>query len=129
MEEDKHIMEFRYILQRIKKQIIQQKTLESQNTNDLVTVLEPELKKLFLLLRPIIESYKLLSSLQDEELQNLFRNTLETYPRTPNYQNLLEYYLYRDLIDYPLIIDTEIIDEYDNMDSSNKGMPTIVENN
>ena len=80
-------------------------------------------------MRPIIESYKPLSSLPDEELQNLFRNTLETYPRTPSYQNLLEYYLYRDLIDYPLIIDTQIIDEYDKIENSNKGMPDIIENN
>ena len=57
-KEENHIREFRYIIQKIKKSIIQNKTLESQNISDLKTILEPELNKLFLLLRPIIEQYK-----------------------------------------------------------------------
>lgn len=129
MEDDeKHIHEFRYIIQQIKKDLIQRKTLESQNTTDLLTVLEPELHKLFLLLRPIIEKYKPVSTLPDEDLQQLFYRTLEEYPRTPTYQNDLLYYLNRDLIEYPLVIDNKIIDEYKKMKEPN-GMPNIIENN
>jgi hypothetical protein len=130
MDESQHIKEFRYIIQKLKKSIIQNRTLESQNTSSLRTVLEPELNKLFLLLRPIIENYKPVSIIPDEDLQNLFYRTLEEYPRTPIYQNELIYYLYRDLIEYPLIIDRNVIDEFANKEKLKQtGMPEIVENN
>ena len=127
-KEENHIREFRYIIQKIKKSIIQNKTLESQNISDLKTILEPELNKLFLLLRPIIEQYKPINTIPDEDLQNLFYRTLYEYPRTPTYQNDLIYYLYRDLIDYPLIIDNKVIDEYNKFKGSS-GIPNIIENN
>jgi len=130
MGESEHIKEFRYIIQKLKKSIIQNRTLESQDISSLRTVLEPELNKLFLLLRPIIENYKPVSTIPDEDLQNLFYRTLEEYPRTPIYQNELIYYLYRDLIEYPLIIDRNVIDEFVNKKNREQtGMPEIVENN
>lgn len=134
MDNSDHISEFRYVIQKLKKSIIQNRTLESQDISQLRTVLEPELNKLFLLLRPIIENYKPVSTIPDEDLQNLFYRTLQEYPRTPTYQNELIYYLYRDLIEYPLIIDTNAIDEYINKKQINKtvqqdGMPQIIENN
>ena len=130
MGESEHIKEFRYIIQKLKKSIIQNRTLESQDISSLRTVLEPELNKLFLLLRPIIENYKPVSTIPDEDLQNLFYRTLEEYPRTPIYQNELIYYLYRDLIEYPLIIDRNVIDEFANKEKLKQtGMPEIVENN
>ena len=136
MSDSDHINEFRYVIQKLKQSIIQNRTLESQNVSSLRTVLEPELNKLFLLLRPIIENYKPVSTIPDEDLQNLFYRTLQEYPRTPTYQNELIYYLYRDLIEYPLIIDRNAIDDYINKKSSTSlepaqenGMPDIVENN
>ena len=134
MDNSDHISEFRYIIQKLKKSIIQNRTLESQDISQLRTVLEPELNKLFLLLRPVIENYKPVSTIPDEDLQNLFYRTLQEYPRTPTYQNELIYYLYRDLIEYPLIIDTNAIDNYINKKQINKtvqqdGMPQIIENN
>ena len=130
MDESQHIKEFRYIIQKLKKSIIQNRTLESQDISSLRTVLEPELNKLFLLLRPIIENYKPVSIIPDEDLQNLFYRTLEEYPRTPIYQNELIYYLYRDLIEYPLIIDRNVIDEFAHKETLKKtGIPEIVENN
>ena len=134
MDNSDHIGEFRYVIQKLKKSIIQNRTLESQDISQLRTVLEPELNKLFLLLRPIIENYKPVSTIPDEDLQNLFYRTLQEYPRTPTYQNELIYYLYRDLIEYPLIIDTNAIDDYINKKQINKtvqqdGMPQIIENN
>jgi hypothetical protein len=134
MDSSEHINEFRYVIQKLKRSIIQNRTLESQNISALRTVLEPELNKLFLLLRPIIENYKPVSTIPDEDLQNLFYRTLQEYPRTPTYQNELIYYLYRDLIEYPLIIDTNVIDDYINKKNRREpieqnGMPDIVENN
>jgi hypothetical protein len=134
MDNSDHISEFRYVIQKLKKSIIQNRTLESQDISQLRTVLEPELNKLFLLLRPIIENYKPVSTIPDEDLQNLFYRTLQEYPRTPTYQNELIYYLYRDLIEYPLIIDTNAMDNYINKKQINKtvqqdGMPQIIENN
>lgn len=129
--EELHIQEFRYIIQKIKKSIIQNKTLKSQNISDLKNVLEPELNKLFLLLRPIIEHYKSIDTIPDEDLKNLFYRTLQEYPRTPTYQNDLIYYLHRDLIEYPLIIDNTVIDEYDKFKKNkvNSGIPNLIENN
>jgi hypothetical protein len=130
MDSSEHINEFRYVIQKLKRSIIQNRTLESQDISSLRTVLEPELNKLFLLLRPIIENYKPVSIIPDEDLQNLFYRTLEEYPRTPIYQNELIYYLYRDLIEYPLIIDRNVIDEFANKEKLKQtGMPEIVENN
>jgi hypothetical protein len=131
MDNSEHINEFRYLIQKLKRSIIQNRTLESQNISSLRTVLEPELNKLFLLLRPIIENYKPVSTIPDEDLQNLFYRTLQEYPRTPTYQNELIYYLYRDLIEYPLIIDKNAIDDYINKKKTveQNGIPQIVENN
>ena len=63
----------------------------------------------------------------DENLQKLFYRTLQEVPRTAIYENELKYYIYRDLIDYPLIIDTYVIDEYKSR--KNAGMPHVLENN
>ena len=63
MDNSDHIGEFRYVIQKLKKSIIQNRTLESQDISQLRTVLEPELNKLFLLLRPIIENYKPVSTI------------------------------------------------------------------
>lgn len=127
MDEENNIQEFRYIIQKIKMNIIQKKTLETQNTTALEVTVKPELLKLFFLLRQIIEDNKPLSIIPDTNLQRLFYRTLQEAPRTAIYENELKYYIYRDLIDYPLIIDRRVIDEYKSR--KNLGIPHVLENN
>jgi len=127
MDEENNIQEFRYIIQKIKINIIQKKTLETQNTTALEVTVKPELVKLFFLLREIIENNKPLSVIPDTNLQRLFYRTLQEVPRTAIYENELKYYIYRDLIDYPLIIDRHVIDEYKSR--KNLGIPHVLENN
>ena len=75
----------------------------------------------------VIFDYKPVSSIQLEELQRIFRNTLETYKRTPIYQTNLEYYLKSDLINNPFTIDTNVIDDSKYLPTSR--MPDIINNN
>jgi hypothetical protein len=125
-EETKHIREFRNLLKRIKQQIINN-TLKGQNTELLKTKVEDKLVELYKLLEPVIFDYKPVSTIQLEELQRVFRNTLETYKRTPTYQTDLEYYLKSDLINNPFTIDIDAIDDSKYL-QINK-MPDIINNN
>jgi hypothetical protein len=125
-KETKHIREFRNLLKRIKQQIINN-TLKGQNTELLKTKVEDKLVELYKLLEPVIFDYKPVSTIQLEELQRVFRNTLETYKRTPTYQTDLEYYLKSDLINNPFTIDIDAIDDSKYL-QINK-MPDIINNN
>ena len=125
-EETKHIKEFRNLLKRIKQQIINN-TLKGQDTELLKTKVEDKLVELYKLLEPVIFDYKPVSTIQVEELQRIFRNTLETYKRTPTYQPDLEYYLTSDLINNPFTIDTNVIDDSKYLQTSK--MPIIINNN
>ena len=125
-EDSKHIKEFRNLLRRIKEQIINN-TLKGQDTELLKTKVEDKLVELYKLLEPVIFDYKPVSTIQVEELQRIFRNTLETYKRTPTYQTDLEYYLKSDLINNPFTIDTNVIDDSKYLQTSK--MPIIINNN
>jgi len=125
-EDSKHIKEFRNLLRRIKEQIINN-TLKGQDTELLKTKVEDKLVELYKLLEPVIFEYKPVSIIQVEELQRIFRNTLETYKRTPTYQTELEYYLKSDLINNPFTIDTNAIDNSKYLQTSK--MPIIINNN
>jgi hypothetical protein len=125
-EETKHIREFRNLLKRIKQQIINN-TLKGQDTELLKTKVEDKLIELYKLLEPVIFDYKPVSTIQLEELQKIFRNTLGTYRRTPTYQTDLEYYLKSDLINNPFTIDTNAIDNSKYLPTEK--MPHIINNN
>jgi len=125
-EETKHIREFRNLLKRIKQQIINN-TLKGQETELLKTKVEDKLVELYKLLEPVIFDYKPVSTIQLEELQKIFRNTLETFKRTPTYQTDLEYYLKSDLINNPFTIDTKAIDDSKYLPIDK--MPHIINNN
>jgi len=125
-EESKYIKEFRNLLKRMKQQIINN-TLKGQDTELLKTKVEDKLVELYKLLEPVIFDYKPVSTIRLEELQKIFKNTLETYKRTPTYQTDLEYYLKSDLINNPFTIDTNTIDDSKYL-QINK-MPDIINNN
>ena len=125
-DESKQIKEFRNLLKRIKQQIINN-TLKGQDTELLKTKVEDKLVELYKLLEPVIFDYKPVSTIQLEELQRIFKNTLETYKRTPTYQTDLEYYLKSDLINNPFTIDTNVIDDSKYLPTSR--MPDIINNN
>lgn len=125
-DESKQIKEFRNLLKRIKQQIINN-TLKGQDTELLKTKVEDKLVELYKLLEPVIFDYKPVSTIQLEELQRIFKNTLETYKRTPTYQTDLEYYLKSDLINNPFTIDTNAIDDSKYLQTSK--MPVIINNN
>jgi len=125
-EDSKHIKEFRNLLKRIKEHIIKN-TLKGQDTELLKTKVEDRLVELYKLLEPVIFDYKPVSTIQVDELQRIFRNTLETYKRTSTYQTDLEYYLKSDLINNPFTIDTNAIDDSKYLPTDK--MPHIINNN
>ena len=81
----------------------------------------------YTLLKPVVFGTKSLESIPIAELRDLFYDTLENYPRSSYYQNMLEYYLKRDFIDFPLSIDENQINSFESFESYSE--PVIVENN
>jgi hypothetical protein len=106
--DDVMISKFRSALQKIKISVQDKYTLKSQNTSMLRNV-EKELVQFFGILNPIIFCLKSLDTIPDKlkSLRNNFKDTLQDYPRSSYYQNMLQYYLIHDLIKNP--IDNNII--------------------
>jgi hypothetical protein len=111
-EDDNMIREFRNILKEIKKNVIE-KTYATQNTKSLNKTREQLIEFSRLILPSVRDQRK---QIPISEINELFENTLQRYPRSPYYDNRLEYYLIRDFNDYPMVIDEEQIDfqQYDN---------------
>ena len=107
-KDDIMISKFRDALQKIKVSVQNKYTLKSQNTSMLRNV-EKELTQFFGILNPIIFCLKSLDTIPDklQSLKNNFKDTLQNYPRSSYYQNMLQYYLIHDLIKNP--IDNNII--------------------
>jgi len=97
------ISKFRGILQIIKKNVQDKYTLKSQNVS-ILRVVEKELTQFFGLLNPIIYSLKSLDTIPDRLhiLKDNLKETLQDYPRSSYYQNLLQYYLIHDLLKNPM---------------------------
>lgn len=106
--DDVMISKFRGVLQIIKKNVQDKYTLKSQDTSMLRNV-EKELTQFFGILNPIVFCLKSLDTIPDklQSLRNKFKETLQDYPRSSYYQNMLQYYLIHDLLKNP--IDNNII--------------------
>lgn len=107
LTEDEKIDEFRECLRRI-KQIALEETYTSQSKKTLENVQE-ELKKIYFILKPVIYDNKPLNTIEFQELKEFFYDILKDNNRSFTFQNSLEYYLKRDLIEYPFIIDEKVI--------------------
>jgi len=124
-EDDKKINEFRTVTRNIKKTIMDKITYSSQSVNALKKVSQ-RLIQFYMLLKPVIHDGKSIENIPIPEIQNLFHSTLSDI-RSPYYQNQLMYYLKRDYIDFPYMIDNELIDSYDT--TQHYGDPDIIDNN
>ena len=125
--EDNKLIEFRKTLKLIKSNVLKNHTYNSQNTNSLNTVIK-RLIQFYYLLEPVIFQRKPIETIKIKELQELFYNTLKDGDkRSSNYQNKLEYYIKRDFIDFPFVIDETNIDTYNS--SEHYENPLIVDNN
>ena len=110
-EDDKKIQEFRSILRKIKLSVLNNTTYENQNTESLKLVTK-QLIKFYTLLKPVIFDYKSIETIHIPEIQKLFFETLQNYPRSSYYQNQLQYYIKRDFIDFPFTVDEESINSF-----------------
>jgi len=109
MEKDNlMITKFCDALIKIKVSVQDKYTLKSQNTSMLRNV-EKELTQFFGILNPIVFCLKSLDTIPDklENLRKIFKETLQDYPRSSYYQNMLQYHLIHQLIKNP--IDNNII--------------------
>ena len=80
------------------------------------------------LLEPVIFEKKSINTIPIKELQQMFYDTLsDADKRTSKYQAELEYYIKRDFIDFPFIIDEDDIDSFDKKEHYEN--PSIVDNN
>lgn len=124
-EDNQKIGEFRKLLKNIKQTILNKLTYSTQNTGALNKV-EHRLIQFYTVLKPAV--YQGLP-VKIKEIQELFDDVLNTnkYPRSSYYQNQLQYYLYRDFIEYPFTIDEDEIDL--EMKPRHYGEPIIIENN
>ena len=124
-EDDQKIMEFRNKLKMIKLNVREKYTSKTQDTNAINKVLKVYMK-FFDLLSPIVNGTKSLDTLPFQELKESFYDTLEKHPRSSYYQNQIEYYLKRDLKDFPLTLDTEHINSFSLTEHYEE--PNIIEN-
>lgn len=121
LTEDEKLDEFRESLRRIKKVALEE-TYTNQSTSTLEDV-QDKLKKIYFILKPVVYENKPLQSINMNEIVELFYDILDDTPRSFTFQNQLEYYLKRDLIDYPFTID------YNTIDSNSLYSNTIIDNN
>ena len=122
---DEKLLEFRNILRKIKESILKV-TYNTQNTGVLNKVPE-RLKQCYTLLKPVVYQNKSIDVISIEELRDLFYTTLQEYPRSSYYQNHLEYYLDRDFIKYPFVIDEDRIDSF-NVNNTYESIPIVLNN-
>lgn len=121
LTEDEKLEEFREAMRRI-KQIALEETYDNQSTSTLEDV-QDKLKKIYFILKPVVYDNASIETIHMDELKELFYDIFDDEQRSFTFQNELEYYLKRDLIDYPFTIDDKSIDAlpiYSN---------TIVDNN
>lgn len=75
------------------------------------------------MLKPVVFDNKSIETVLMDELRELFYDILDDTPRSFRFQNELEYYLKRDLIDYPFTVDDKTIN------SQSVYSNTIIDNN
>ena len=121
LTEDEKLEEFREALRRIKK-IALEETYDNQSTSTLEDI-QDKLKKIYFILKPIVYENKSVETINMDELKELFYDIFDDTPRSFSFQNQLEYYLKRDLIDYPFTIDERTIN------SQSLYSNTIIDNN
>jgi hypothetical protein len=121
LTEDEKIEEFREAIRRIKK-IALEDTYDNQSTTTLEDI-QNKLKKIYFILKPVVYENISIETIGMNELKELFYDIFDNSVRSFTFQNQLEYYLKRDLIEYPFSIDEKSIDAqtiYSN---------TIIDNN
>jgi len=121
LTEDEKIEEFREAIRRIKK-IALEDTYDNQSTTTLEDI-QNKLKKIYFILKPVVYENRSIETISMNELKELFYDIFDNSVRSFTFQNQLEYYLKRDLIEYPFSIDEKSIDAqtiYSN---------TIIDNN
>lgn len=121
LTEDEKLDEFRESLRRIKQMALEE-TYDNQSTSTLDNI-QDNLKKIFFMLKPVVYENKSIETVNMSELRELFYDILDDTPRSFTFQNELEYYLKRDLIDYPFTIDDKTIN------SQSVYSNTIIDNN
>lgn len=121
LTEDEKLIEFREALRRIKK-IALEETYDNQSTSTLEDI-QDKLKKVYFILKPVVYENRSIETISMNELRELFYDIFDDSTRSFTFQNELEYYLKRDLIDYPFSIDETSI----NVNSIHTD--TIVDNN
>lgn len=112
------VIVFRTILQNIKKTILDSLLYESQDNANLNKAIQ-HMNDLYGLLLPIVTRKKGLDSLaQQPHLQGLLRRIFtDEEEDDPVFYSQLEYYIKRDLIMFPLTLDTIRINSFDDKNS------------
>jgi hypothetical protein len=104
MEDSTSVLTFRQIISLLKKRILDETTLDSQNRKDIYKA-EKIMKEMFHAIRKVLERKAEISSLEqynlDILLEDLFKKGLSDDER-----ETIVYYLRRDLLTFPFTIDT-----------------------
>jgi hypothetical protein len=117
--EDKKVDEFRSLLRKIKKSVIEKNVYQSQDPGILNEIQEFFSRQLYSILLPIVRGKSDISQIKNKEFNTLFKNVLGT-PCSEFLRRRLEYYLHRDFIMFPFTYDTETIDNYNSKNSLEK---------
>lgn len=106
--DDAKVGEFRELIRKIKKTVIENNVYTTQDPDLLNKIQEFFAKELYSILLPVIRGEKDISTIQDEKFKSLFAKILS--PPTSQYlRGQLEYYLHRDFIMFPFAYDAKSI--------------------
>ncbi len=116
IQEDKKVEEFRELIRKIKKTVIERNVYRSQDPAILNEIQEFFASQLYNILLPIVRGTADISSLKNEEFKSIFMNLLSP-PCSEFLRRRLEYYLHRDFVMFPFTYDAQSINSQENSDS------------
>ncbi len=125
--EDKKVDEFRELIRKIKKTVIERNVYRSQDPAILNEIQEFFASQLYSLLLPIVRGEAEVSSLKNQEFQSIFTEILNP-PCSEFLRRRLEYYLHRDFVMFPFTYDPQSINSQENSDSLATGTKIVSRN-
>lgn len=125
--EDKKVEEFRDLIRKIKKSVIEKNVYKSQDIAILDQIQEFFASQLYTILLPVIRGTAAVDSIQDEKFRALFSEVLAP-PCSEFLRRRMEYYLHRDFIMFPFTYDPKSINSQENSDSMEVGRKFVSRN-
>lgn len=115
---DQKIIDFRLKIQALKRKLIDSAIYTTQDNKKLNEV-KSRFTELYELLYPVLRKKKAFSAIQSPQLQEYLKDIFSDINTDEDYELLdtLHYYAYRDLIMFPMTLDTVRINSFSDTNS------------